>query len=681
MPASNWVRRTLKQLPFAYPPISILNVGGFMIGKLSGWLQPLLIVAFMAIGFTHPAAAEPPALSVYGNLPAFETAAISPSGDHVAIVGVAGDKRKLVVLDKEQAVVLKSDVGNMKVWDLYWAGDDAVLVRVSQTAHLGMEFTASKGELHTILVVPLDGSKPWAVFENRSDIQGGIRGVYGLNERNGEWFGYFSGMMIERPSKGDPYFITSNPALFEVNLKTQKTTRIADRSEEFWRTWVVGAEGKVAATLDYDSRLGEWRIKNQKKDVVASGTNPLGGIDLESLGHDGTSVIYARTDENTGESLVYEAPIGGGEPKVLPEVENRALIADKTTRQYIGSWALGDAPSYSFLDAYQQKVIQAATRAFPGSRVELMDWNAKFDRLIVRTDGPNDPVTWWLVNIKTGDAKDLGVSYPMRAADVGPMRMISYNASDGLTIHAVLTLPPGREPKNLPVVVLPHGGPTARDYPGFDWWAQAFASRGYAVLQPNFRGSSGYGAAFENAGHGEWGRKMQTDISEGLAFLARSGVADPKRACIMGGSYGGYAALAGVTLQQGLYRCAVSFAGVADLQMYYNDRMRVTDSNRTTFRAFQKEIGAGRNLQEVSPVRFAERADAPILLIHGKDDTVVYYRQSDAMADALRRANKPFEFVSLPGGDHWLTTSETRLAMLQAAMTFIEKYNPPDPAK
>lgn len=652
-----------------------------MIKTFFHWLRPLLAALCLLLSAVQPANAEPPPLSVYGNLPAFETAAISPSGNHVAIVGVAGDKRNLVVFDRTQSLVLKTGVGDMKVCDLYWAGDEAVLVRISQTARLGMDFTAQKGELFTLMVVPLDGTTPWAVFDKRFDIQGGVRGIYGLNERNGEWFGYFSAMMMERPSKGDPYYITANPALFEVNLKTQKATRIADRSEEFWRTWIVGADGKVATTLDYDSYKGAWRIKNQHKDVIASGTNRLGGVDLESLGSDGTGVIFTNEDENSGQSIVYETPLAGGEARIIPEASNRALITDKSTRQYMGAWAMGDVPSYSFVDPYKQKVIEAATRAFPGSRVELIDWNAAFDRLIVRTDGPNDPMTWWLVDIKTGDAKDLGVSYTMRGADVGPMRMITYKATDGLAIQAVLTLPPGRNPKNLPVVVLPHGGPSARDYPGFDWLAQAFASRGYAVLQPNFRGSTGYGAAFENAGDGQWGRKMQTDISDGLAVLAKEGIADPKRVCIAGASYGGYAALAGVTLQQGLYRCAVSVAGLSDLQTFYDDRMRISASNRTIFRNFQRQIGSGQNLKDISPARFADRADAPILLIHGKDDTIVLYKHSDIMADALKRANKPFELVTLPGGDHWLTTSETRLAMLEAMVAFIEKHNPADPPK
>ncbi len=198
------------------------------------------------------------------------------------------------------------------------------------------------------------------------------------------------------------------------------------------------------------------------------------------------------------------------------------------------------------------------------------------------------------------------------------------------------------------------------------------------MLQPNFRGSTGYGADFERAGHGEWGRKMQTDISDGLAQLIKDGIVDARRACIVGASYGGYAALAGVTLQQGLYRCAVSVAGVSDV-----GKMVVTDTfesggNQTLARGLKEEVGSVRDLEAVSPINFAAKADAPILLIHGKDDTVVAYDQSNDMAAALRRANKPVEFVTLPQTDHWLSRGDTRNAMLQATVAFVEKYNPPD---
>jgi dipeptidyl aminopeptidase/acylaminoacyl peptidase len=228
---------------------------------------------------------------------------------------------------------------------------------------------------------------------------------------------------------------------------------------------------------------------------------------------------------------------------------------------------------------------------------------------------------------------------------------------------------------------MPHGGPGARDYPGFHWWAQAFASRGYAVLQPNFRGSTGYGAAFARAGDGEWGRKMQSDISDGLAFLVQQGIADPRRACIVGASYGGYTALAGVTLQKNLYRCAVSVAGISDPAEMISTDARESGSNATLIRVLRKEVGSGKDLRAVSPRRFAASADAPILLVHGKDDIVVNYAQSAKMAEKLRDADKPVEFLTLPGQDHWLSKGETRLAMLEAVIAFVQKHNPADPGR
>jgi len=217
--------------------------------------------------------------------------------------------------------------------------------------------------------------------------------------------------------------------------------------------------------------------------------------------------------------------------------------------------------------------------------------------------------------------------------------------------------------------------------PGFDWIAQSFASRGYAVFQPNFRGSTGYGEGFVHAGNGEWGRKMQTDISDGLAELVRQGIVDPARVCIVGANYGGYAALAGVSLQQGVYRCAVAYAGLSDLNRLIDDKDSASASDPMLMRNLKTEVGQGRDLKLVSPIRFAGNVSVPVLLIHGKDDTVVNLSQSSRMADALRHAGKQVDFITLPGEDHWLSKGETRLAMLQAAVDFVMKNNPPGPSR
>ena len=236
------------------------------------------------------------------------------------------------------------------------------------------------------------------------------------------------------------------------------------------------------------------------------------------------------------------------------------------------------------------------------------------------------------------------------------MQYIAYAAGDGLDIHGFLTTPPGvKDPKNLPLVVLPHGGPAYNDGMGFDWWSQAIASRGYAVLQPNFRGSTGYGDAFMKAGYGEWGRKMQTDLSDGVRHLAIQGLIDPKRVCIVGASYGGYAALAGPTLDRGVYRCAVSVASVSDLRLMVQ-REATIYSRRENLNVgyWNRFMGADRfgdrSLDDRSPAKLEAQVDAPILLIHGRDDSVVQIEQSRIMADALKKAGKPYEFIELNGG-------------------------------
>ncbi len=640
----------------------------------------LMAFFFCSVHFQEVTLAAP-SLSIYGHLPGLERAAISPSGENIALIGVINDDRRLIVVDRQNKPLLTAPLGDTKVRGLFWAGNDTVLVYKSDTVGLSeLVFTAAKTELFSMIVVPLKGGKPWSVFSNSKAITGGVRAFHGIRERDGKYFGYFSGLTLDRSGQsGNLAMRTMQPTLYEVDLKTQNAQRIGQRLEANGRReWIIGADGKVSATLDYLSRDGDWTIRNRDDQRIASGNAPLGGIRLIGLGMTPGTLIYGEEDaSNEGVERWYEMPMTGGETsEVLADASLHDVILDPDSLQIVGYIQEGDAPSYKFINTYHQRVINGTMKAFPGLSVHLKHWNDQFDRLIVMTEGPGDPQTWWLVDIKTGQAQDLGVSYALSSKDVAPMRMVRYQAGDGLDIQAVLTLPVDTPARNLPVIVLPHGGPRARDYPGFDWWAQALASRGYAVLQPNFRGSTGYGASFERAGHGEWGRKMQSDISEGLQYLVKEGIADPKRACIMGASYGGYAALAGVTMQQGIYRCAVAVAGVGDVALWASTLIDERGSNPTIQRVLKAEVGTGRDLRTVSPINFVASANAPILLIHGKDDIVVPYVQSTNMAAALRKAGKPVELVTLEGEDHWLSRSTTRMAMLEAALRFVEQHNP-----
>ncbi len=639
-----------------------------------------IFCAVLALGLlstTSPANAAPP-LEIYGRLPALEMASISPSGNRIAMIGIVDNTRSLTVIENRQAII-RTPLGDQKLRSISWAGEDRLLLRMSAIATLGIGFTTDRVERSAYLVVPLNGEPSWWVFEGYRNVTGGVSGFFGIMGAEHR-LGYFSGITVGKAAYGEAVFDDGRPELYQVDLFTRKTKLIAHRptGPDAYRDWTVGPDGSVQASLDFFSSAGEWRIRNGDDKMIASGAARTGGVSLIGLGRTPGTVLYlVPAQQGTPDRLLEQPLAGGAATDLLTSISVSGYHVDQPSQLLIGYVEEGDVPTDHFFDARREKVMAATRKAFPGLSVTLEHFDDAFVRLIVRTNGPGDPDTWWLVDTAAKSAVVLSVAYPLEPTDVGPMRMVRYKAADGLDIGGVLTLPPGRPAHNLPVILLPHGGPAARDYPVFDWWAQAFASRGYAVFQPNFRGSSGLGQSFQEAGWGEWGRKSQTDISDGLAMLVRDGIVDPRRACIVGASYGGYAALAGVTVQQGLYRCAVSVAGVSDIAEMVRDDKYESGQDATLSRGLKREVGSGRDLRAVSPFYLADRADAPILLIHGADDTRVPFKQSSNMVSALKRAGKPVDLITLPGEDHFLSRSETRLTMLKAAIAFVEKHNPP----
>lgn len=643
-------------------------------------IQRLLRAVLLIVGAVAatPSVQAVPSLEVYGRLPETELAAMSPSGKRIALVATVKDQRRLIVLE-DGKVILSSPFGDQKVRTLDWAGEDKVLMRVSRTEGIGMEFYSRTTEVFSMIVVPIGKGPIWAVFERDKEVFAGVHGFYGLSG-DGDRYGYFGG--VEASYERDGVHVKDGRrSLYRVDLLTGSKAIIARQPEFAGRDWQLGPDGRIVATLDYLSERGAWEIRTPDRKLLASGNTPSGDISIIGLGRTpGTLAYYIRMKDEEAAKLM-EVPAAGGTPvEILSDERVRDYIVDPRSQRLIG-YVTGDGNSTEIrlFDPQQQKIMAATAKAFPGLSVSLKGWNQAFDRLLVRTSGSKDAGTWWLVDRTARSANVISLAYAIEPEDVGPISVFDYKAGDGLAMSGVLTLPPDRPARNLPVILLPHGGPQSQDDPEFDWWAQAFASRGYAVFQPNFRGSTGFGRDFQRAGWGEWGRKMQSDISDGLTALAKQGIVNPKRACIMGGSYGGYAALAGVTLQQGFYRCAVSVAGVGDVAKLVDTGRWESGDNAFTGRFYRQQIGTGRNLSQISPVNFAAKADAPILLIHGIDDIIVPFDQSKDMAAALTRAGKPFEFVRLDGEDHWLSRGTTRLAMLKAAAAFIEKHNPPDP--
>jgi len=643
--------------------------------------------AALAVFAAGAVRAAPPPVEAYARLPAMENVSLSPSGARYAYIVVDGDARKLVVatVDGNQAL-FASDIGKAKVIGVDWAGDDHLMVEVLHTVDLDFpDYELMKREVSAVIAINVTTGRAISIFAGDQTVLNAVFGVDGSAEVNGHWNGYFGAITLKKGLNGYA-FDHGYPDLYRVDLDTGVTTLAAHGGESSHR-WLVGPDGSVIARELYHEKTGDWAVTagDGAGDPLTSGRDPFGGVGLLARGRTPDSVlIYQPADQ---ENVFVQAPLSGAPVEIVDDKGKiDEPLFDRKTYLWIGEIDEGDRPDAMLFDPAWNGRLSAVKQAFKGLWVRLDSYDSDFNRLIVFTSGTGDSGTYWLIDIAAHKANPLGYEYPdVQPTDVGPIQMVTWKAADGLDLHGVLNLPPGREAKNLPVIVMPHGGPEDRDYPVFFWWAQAFASRGYAVFQPNFRGSSDYGKAFRDAGFGQWGRKMQTDISDGLAELARQGIVDPKRACTAGWSYGGYAALAGVTVQNGLYRCSVSMAGVSNLPGFLNwSADKAGFSSDATTRYWKSFMGVtsafGNDLGAISPAQLAGRADAPVLLIQGKDDTVVPYEQAVDMVDALKRAGKPVEFVALDGADHWLLKENTRIAMAKASVAFVEKYNPPDPA-
>ncbi|WP_203291787.1 alpha/beta hydrolase family protein [Maricaulis parjimensis] len=321
---------------------------------------------------------------------------------------------------------------------------------------------------------------------------------------------------------------------------------------------------------------------------------------------------------------------------------------------------------------------------FPDSNVDLVSWDADFRRIIIGIEAGDVALTYYLLDTSTGQVALLASAYE-RIPDeaVASVEVVHYEARDGMDLFGYLTLPPGREAQDLPLVMLPHGGPQARDYYGFDPWAQFLASRGYAVFQPEFRGSEGFGRNFIRAAHGEWGQAMQDDVSDAVQHLVDAGVADADRVCLFGWSYGGYAALAGATLTPDLYRCVIAGAPVSDvLAMMEYEQGRFGGGSLTYWAEY---IGDWRREREqmiaISPARQAANVQAPLMIIHGTDDLIVPFEQAEIMAEAMDAVGKPYELVAIQDGPHqsYRMTVENVTELYTALERFLFEHNPPDP--
>ena len=329
-----------------------------------------------------------------------------------------------------------------------------------------------------------------------------------------------------------------------------------------------------------------------------------------------------------------------------------------------------------FLDAETEAIFKDLEAKLPGYEVNIASTNRAEDKFIVATSGDKSRGQRYLYDKATKKLDLLAdVSPWLPASELADMKPIQYKSRDGLTIHGYLTLPKGVPAKNLPVVVNVHGGPWARDNWGFNPEVQFLANRGYAVFQPNFRGSTGYGRKFWEASFKQWGRAMQDDITDGVQWLIKDGVADPKRVAIYGGSYGGYATLAGVAFTPDLYAAAVDYVGVANLLTFMKT---IPPYWKPYLEMFQEMVGDMEKdkamLEAASPVNHADKIKTPLFIAQGAKDPRVNKAESDQMVEALKKRGVAVQYMVKDNEGHGFSNEENRFEFYEAMEKFLSQH-------
>jgi dienelactone hydrolase len=630
-------------------------------------------IFYLCLAAARPLAADADtSLNVYGRLPTLEDWALSPDGTKAAYVQTKDNERYVLIRTLPDAQLIGgSRIGNEKLRSIRWMDNLNLLIEVSTTSDTPGRYQGPRQEWFQLVVYNVPKRQLVGLRAGGGALI--ATGKPMVREINGAATLFVSGLMLYEGQVGT--------GLFKYNVADGRM-QIISTGVNHATDGLVDAAGRVAGVLTYKIDDQKWELHVPQEDrmrVVASGNAALDLPMLLGFSNAGDAIMVQSIDggDSRWKPLLLKDGSWGKPMEPIGEP-----ILDRKSGRMIGA---ADRGRYIFFDNELKARWDEVLREFPNERVELMSSTDDFEKILVRVFGPADGYIYALFDSSHRHTYILGKVYDGVAA-VAEVKTISYSAGDGLTIPAYLTLPSGKAAANLPLVVLPHGGPALADSDRFDWWAQALAAQGYAVLQPNFRGSN-LGYRFIAAGFGEYGRKMQTDLSDGVGYLAKQGIIDPKRVCIVGASYGGYAALAGITMQPEVYRCAVSVAGLADLKRM----LQWTNSQQLDFNArhgdniaqryWDRYMGvSGPNdpaLSAISPIEHIGAIRGPVLLIHGKDDTVVPYEQSDIMANALKHAGKSVEFVTLKNEDHWLSRSATRSQMLDATVAFLRANNPP----
>ena len=629
------------------------------------------------------AAPVPPPLEAYSKLPTISRVALSPDGTRMAML--MNKNGELMVVDFEFATgkAAAAAIDSDKIRTLMWADNDHVLVVTSTTEM----FAGKNYEQPHGLIFDLRGGKRYQMYRDvpgvgRPIVTGDFNRITldGKPYVTGGGYRMPDGISTSYESSGSTE--TMNRCLYAFNANSSRPIKLDEDARDV-EDWVITGDGKVVARSDFDDDTKMWTLRYRTE----KGWRDIYKIKAEydmpalcGLGRDGKSVLlYFRQGEYQNRYVevsgdgVFSAPVDINGASDSP-------IFHPTDFRLVGFSNTGGLAHYTFFDPVFAKLPALIKKAVGDIYTELVGCADDPLHVLIFVEGEGNAGTYYSIDFTKGGYKEVGSSYPNVPAEwVSEKKPYSYTAADGLEIPAWLSLPVDRDPTGLALVVLPHGGPAVYEDGHFDFLSQVLTTRGYAVLQPNFRGSAGFGQDYTARGYGEWGRKMQTDLSDGVRALVKEGTVDAKRVAIYGGSYGGYAALAGVTLDASVYNCAVSQSGISDIEAFtaYELENSGFDGNSYTMDYWNRFLGDKSRWDEISPIKHIDAVKVPIMLIHGKDDVVVPFDQSTRFYDAMQKAGKPVEMVVLSEEDHWMSREPTRMQIVESMVNFMLKHNPP----
>jgi dienelactone hydrolase len=622
-----------------------------------------------------------PALETFGNLPTITNAKISPDGKHLAIIHPVNGRPIATVfeLDSPNATPKNAGFPDAIAEDIIWANNNRLICIFR--ANKKLTYYKDIQVFSRAISVAMDGGDAAVLMGDAPKENGWASGVLDVVSADPDF------VLMETqetdaqlhgtaPRVYDQYFLD----LFIVGV-TSGVSQLVRHGSPDTNRFLTDGMGHYLGRIDQTQDLKEHLYIGEKE--VAS-YDVRGGDEwgVENLTEDG-SALAVRAVGNEGMDALYGLKLGDstlGPPLFLnPSYDIDEVLGDEHENRVVGVSYVDDMAEYKYFDPKREQIEERLKRALPMQSVRIVSRDAAGANYVVAAEGPKNPEAFYLFSPATSQLSVVAKSYPdLSPSDLGEEKAYPYKSRDGMDIHAYLTLPPGKSPKNLPTVIFPHGGPAARDSLEFDWWAQFMASRGYAVLQPNFRGSSGYGVAFRDAGNGEWAGKVQNDITDGVQKLIADGIADPKRICIVGASYGGYAALAGATFNPNQYACAISYAGIADLQLFIDRDVNSGGEETESSSLWEARIGAGKSetgkLDSMSPYAHADQVKIPILLIHSSKDVTVPIEQSEIENKALLSAGKNVQFITLDGDDHYLSLGATRIQLLKEVEKFLAAH-------